>query len=225
MASETENQTTRKEGLLVIENEDLRKKYGNSLGHILPQLQFHKIPDDYEFPNVDPYEPRKFPLTDEEHEKLIQEDKSIIYNNSGPLKTHIEIMHKGLNEIRQFENKNVIKCKDCDSIFTGKNIRQCESNLKIHIRHVHEGKRIFSCSMCEKAFWHPYALNRHINCVHYKMKSSSCNHCGKSFSEPAYLKKHKCRIHKCDSCEKVCTEKTFLRHIEKCQKKKVVKKS
>lgn len=216
MASETENQTTRKEGLLVIENEDLRKKYGNSLGHILPQLQFHKIPDDYEFPKVDPYKPRKFPLTDEEHEKLIQEDKSIIYNNSGPLKTHIEIMHKG---------KNVIKCKDCDSIFTGKNIRQCESNLKIHIRHVHEGKRIFSCNMCEKAFWHPYALNRHINCVHYKMKSSSCNHCGKSFSEPAYLKKHKCRIHKCDSCEKVCTEKTFLRHIEKCQKKKVVKKS
>ena len=147
------------------------------------------------------------------------------YNNSEPLKTHIEIMHKGLYEIRQFENKNVIKCKDCDSIFTGIKMRQCESNLKIHIRSVHEGERNFSCNMCEKAFWHPFGLKRHINCVHYKKKYASCNNCGKSFSEPAYLKKHKCRIHKCDFCEKVCTEKTFLRHIEKCQKKKVVKKS
>ena len=57
---------------VILENSKYRK-YRNSLGHIVPPLRFHKISNDYDFPNVDPYEPRKFPLTDDEYEKMQQE--------------------------------------------------------------------------------------------------------------------------------------------------------
>ena len=145
------------------------------------------------------------------------------YNSKGYLKVHIDIMHKGLSK---FENQqvNVIQCKDCDSVFTGKNIRQCESNLKIHIKSVHEGERNFSCTMCDKTFWHQWHLRRHVNGFHNKLKYISCHVCGKSFCEPAYLKKHKCRVHKCDFCEVAFTNEELLqRHIGKCQGKKKIK--
>ena len=77
------------------------------------------------------------------------------------------------------ENKkvNVIQCKDCDSVFTGINIGQCKSNLKIHIKTVHEGERNFFCDICDKAFWHQWHLKRHINGYHNKVKYASCDVC------------------------------------------------
>ena len=96
------------------------------------------------------------------------------------------------NKSEEKEDANhVIKCELCDSIFTGKNLRQCKSNLKIHIRTVHEGERNFPCHKCNKPFWHPWHRRRHIQSVHEKLKPIKCDICGKSFSEAGYLKKHK----------------------------------
>ena len=116
------------------------------------------------------------------------------------------------------EEINIIHCELCDSVFTGKNIRQCESNLKIHIKTIHEGERNFSCYICNKAFWHQWHLRRHINAYHKKLKSVPCDVCSKSF-DPDYLKNHKCRAHKCDFCEKGYTKEHLLQgHMKKCPK-------
>ena len=61
---------------------------------------------------------------------------------------------------------HLINCELCDSVFTGKILRQCKSNLKIHIRTVHEGERNFPCHICNKPFWHPWHRKRHIQSVH-----------------------------------------------------------
>ena len=74
------------------------------------------------------------------------------------------------NKSEEKDVNHIIKCELCDSIFTGKNLRQCKSNLKIHIRTVHEGERNFPCHICNKPFWHPWHRRRHIQSVHEKLK-------------------------------------------------------
>ena len=86
---------------------------------------------------------------------------------------------------------HLINCELCDSVFTGKILRQCKSNLNIHVRTVHEGERNFPCHKCNKPFWHPWHRRRHIQSVHEKLKPIKCDVCGKSFSEAGYLKTHK----------------------------------
>ena len=104
-----------------------------------------------------------------------------------------------------------VLCEICKTIFTGKS---CESNLKQHIKFVHEKELEFKCDMCEKFFRNTYCLRRHVNSHHKHIKVAKCESCGKSFSEERYLKLfHKCRKHKCDLCdEKYTNEKTLQRH-------------
>ena len=136
------------------------------------------------------------------------------------LKIHTDKIHKRIRKSESIERFQ-IKCKSCDSVFSGKNIQTCQNNLKIHVKTVHEGELNFKCHLCEKAFWHPWHVRRHINSKHKQIKPASCDVCGKSFDSERYLKKfHQCRgSHKCNFCNKSFTEKNFQRH--KCHKSKI----
>ena len=136
------------------------------------------------------------------------------------LKIHTDKIHKRIRKSESIERFQ-IKCKSCDSVFSGKNIQTCQNNLKIHVKTVHEGELNFKCHICEKAFWHPWHVRRHINSKHKQIKPASCDVCGKSFDSERYLKKfHQCRgSHKCNFCNKSFTEKNFQRH--KCHKSKI----
>ena len=141
-----------------------------------------------------------------------------IKNNHDPGKP--KMMASGTKRGKYKKNKSkekedvihLINCELCDSVFTGKILRQCKSNLKIHIRTVHEGERNFPCHICNKPFWHPWYHKRHIQSVHEKLKPIKCNVCGKSFSEASYLKTHKNMKKACkvpdDYCQIEENEKT-----------------
>ena len=134
-------------------------------------------------------------LNESEVHEVINKNIKNNYDDPGKPK----MMASGTKRGKYKKNKSIekedvihlINCELCDSVFTGKILRQCKSNLKIHIRTVHEGERNFPCHICNKPFWHPWHRKRHIQSVHEKLKPIKCNVCGKSFSEASYLKTHK----------------------------------
>ena len=121
------------------------------------------------------------------------------------LKNHIDRIHKG---IRKYESEELfnVKCKSCDSVFTGHILKLCQHNLKIHIKNVHEGEKKFKCDLCEKYFWHPWHVRRHIDSTHKKIKPVSCDVCGKPFNSKRYLIKY----HKCKGAKNVIKPKKEL---------------
>ena len=138
------------------------------------------------------------------------------------LQEHIDTIHNGISKHENVEIHK-IKCDFCASVFTGKRLHNCQTNLKLHIQQVHENKRDFSCYLCGKAFFHPYYVRRHINAHHKKIKPVSCDVCGKSFDSKRYLikyHKNKCKgAHHCQICEKIYPNKFVLNtHQKKCGK-------
>ena len=76
------------------------------------------------------------------------------------------------------------KCDAC-----GKACRK-PSELKDHIKTVHEGQKNHKCEFCEKYFSQKGHLKTHIECVHEGIKAHKCELCNKSFSQRGDLKKH-----------------------------------
>ena len=143
------------------------------------------------------------------------------------LQSHIDVIHKGIRKYESSAEIHRIKCESCDSVFTGHILKDCQYNLSLHIRTVHEGEKNFKCYLCIKAFRHPWHVKRHINAIHKKIKPISCDVCGKSFAEKRNIKKHHCKgAQKCDLCEKVYPSKTSLKmHKKNCDKQNVHKES
>ena len=76
-----------------------------------------------------------------------------------------------------------------------------KSQLKQHIKIVHETLRDEKCEICGKGFAVRSQLSKHINKVHnkhrqkLKSKGHQCSICGISFSEKYELKRHILRVH------------------------------
>ena len=52
-------------------------------------------------------------------------------------------------------------------------IKDCQFNLRVHVRTVHEGEKNFECYLCRKAFRDPWHVKRHITAIHQKNKAIS----------------------------------------------------
>ena len=51
-------------------------------------------------------------------------------------------------------------------------IKDCQFNLRVYVRTVHEGEKNFECYLCRKTFRDPWHVKRHITAIHQKTKLS-----------------------------------------------------
>ena len=105
---------------------------------------------------------------------------------------HSKNVHEEKNETNK---EKQYLCDKCEKSYFLK------SQLKQHIKIVHEKLRDEKCEICGKGFAVRSQLSQHINKVHNKQKQKlkskdhQCSICGISFSEKHELKRHILRVH------------------------------
>ena len=134
------------------------------------------------------------------------------------LKTHIFKNHDIMKNIRQTADGGY-ECDRCGKYFNDR------KHLRIHIYHIHEGRKDYKCETCGKSFqtnqskrkhiqiihegkndfkcdlcntgsfWSLGKLKQHIEIVHEGRKDYKCDFCGESFSRPGGLRTHKFKQH------------------------------
>ena len=75
-------------------------------------------------------------------------------------------------------------CRVCASSFDRNH------HLQVHIRTVHEKKKLFGCEKCSRLFGQKSHLKRHIQGVHLRKKDFSCELCHKRFAQHSNLLIH-----------------------------------
>ncbi len=107
------------------------------------------------------------------------------------------------------------QCDKCNKVFTAK------SDLKRHIKHVHDKIKDIKCDKCEYTCSNITNLKRHIKSIHDKIKDIKCDKCGFVFSTNENLKQHIKQFHnkikdfKCDKCEYTSSAFTNLKRHNK----------
>ncbi|KAL7305531.1 hypothetical protein TKK_0002267 [Trichogramma kaykai] len=96
-----------------------------------------------------------------------------------------------------------------------------QSDLKTHVKTVHDKQRDYECNVCQKIFTQQNSLIRHQESVHEGRRDYECDVCQKTFSLKSNLKRHvkevhdKQKDHTCDLCQKSFTQKASLKkHIK-----------
>ena len=80
----------------------------------------------------------------------------------------------------------LFKCVlDCQKVFDNQR----------HIATVHEGKKQFKCSICDKSYGRNDVLKDHISSVHDGIKPHKCTICEKAFSRKDKLARHMKQVH------------------------------
>ena len=117
---------------------------------------------------------------------------SWVHERKNIMKDNIKVVRK---QMKYLEEKglydNVFRpynCKHCDSAF------EFNKDLILHIESIHEGKKPFSCSICQKSFFQETDLHKHTCRNGADMQ---CEPCGVVFISAIRLKLHK------DSCSMV----------------------
>lgn len=96
---------------------------------------------------------------------------------------------------RIYENITPFQCRACEERFPD------NSSLRAHITSVHEGKKLFKstdcnklfqCTTCGIGFTLKGSLNKHMVKIHNQLRSYKCRLCDSSFDEKLNLKIHKC---------------------------------
>ena len=67
--------------------------------------------------------------------------------------------------------------------------------LKNHVKTVHEGRKDYKCSQCDKFFSQQGNLKAHIKTIHEGVKDFRCDICGDAFGYSYELKKHTKTFH------------------------------
>ena len=82
------------------------------------------------------------------------------------------------------------------------------SNLRSHVRGVHQQEKRYSCDYCEKKYFFKSELLKHVDNMHEKKTKFKCEKCDKSFTHRQSLKKHNYEMHdgtksyQCSKCDK-----------------------
>ncbi|XP_035794613.1 zinc finger protein 208-like [Anopheles albimanus] len=113
---------------------------------------------------------------------------------------------------RSHTKENLYQCPHCTAQMT------CESNMRSHIRLVHEKKIIKSCEPCDKGFFTYSAYRLHMLKQHNIGKQYQCEICPRIFNTTASRLDHIRRMHirefkfECQICQKKFKDPNTLRH-------------
>ena len=135
-------------------------------------------------------------------------------------------------KLPEFFSKNVrgVLYKTCDKCRYRHKCDQCEdkcfatkSDLKRHIKAVHNKIKDHHCDVCEASFSTNGDLKVHIKRAHLKIKDHHCPDCKVSFCTGYELKRHiktihlKIKDHHCPNCDYTSSKNANLqRHITTC---------
>ena len=76
-----------------------------------------------------------------------------------------------------------VTCIYCNKSFPSKN------SLDVHVLAMHDGKKIYDCSVCDKQFSHRSSRNIHLR-VHTGQRPYECEICKKRFRVSSHLRDH-----------------------------------
>ena len=124
-------------------------------------------------------------------------------------------LHPETHTKRELEREIDHKCKKCGKAFWDK------SNLRRHIKSVHNKMKDHICKECGYSASQKIALKKHIKAVHDKIKDHICKECGYAASEKFNLQIHinevhdKIRDHVCKECGYATSREVSLKeHIK-----------
>uniref|UniRef100_A0A1I8PBE5 C2H2-type domain-containing protein n=1 Tax=Stomoxys calcitrans TaxID=35570 RepID=A0A1I8PBE5_STOCA len=100
--------------------------------------------------------------------------------NKNGLRRHISAYHH--------DGSTAYVCSLCGKVASSENA------LKSHKKQVHEEKRKFKCTYCDKAFKRPKVLREHI-ATHTGVDLYQCPHCPQTFKVSANMHHHRKRAH------------------------------
>ena len=151
------------------------------------------------------------------------------FAQNGTLKKHVLAVHEGKKPFKcEFCDTDFAHKVNMKKHVTGCKVRLAnKSGQTKHVKLVHEGEK-FKCQLCYKLFTTKISLKSHILTVHEKKKPYKCTYCDKEFSHRQsfilHVKNIICqrRIYfKCDFCDDGFSFKQdMLNHIESVHKEK-----
>ena len=97
-------------------------------------------------------------------------------------------LHETIKEEKEgVSAKKDYVCEKCNQSFRD------SSNMKAHVRRVHEKVKNLVCTYCGKFFFENHGLKVHVEKVHEfpNLREHSCDACGKAYKSKEHLKKHK----------------------------------
>ena len=157
-------------------------------------------------------------------EKSLKKLKCVHCDKNFRLRSNLNHHIKGVHEKvrypcnlckKQFyDQRNLNKHSCSDSTKKGQNKSKSKKPNKNH-NILHNMKRKYECSLCDKSFMLKGNFYNHMNGVHKKVKYS-CKLCHGQFSHRSNLRKHVLSVHEnvkyfCDFCDKVCSDQSNLR--------------
>lgn len=134
-------------------------------------------------------------------------------DNVGQCEQTSEHKYAKLNRSRITENNCAsYKCKECGKILS------TSYNLLIHCN-IHTGARPYNCSTCDKSFRSASNVKRHMRDVHDGVKKFVCDVCGRCLASRISRDEHRRthtgeRPHTCETCGKSFKQKASL-HVHR----------
>ncbi len=111
--------------------------------------------------------------------------------------------------IRLMHNKMVVTHRYVDCPVCGKVVQS--TSLKKHLSTIHERRRDFKCSYCEKSFAQSYTLKEHTAAKHMFQYGHHCKLCGKAFAHKTNCGRHLKTVHRKEVASKFASEQDMIK--------------